>query len=144
MIRAWVEGRAEVSFPGGENLTQLWDRYQKGLHQVIQAYPDQTVLIAGHGGIFTSTLPNLCPGIHIRDLFKHENHNASLTEVDVEIQGINSSDIWSAGQTLITSRAQPPNSSPVPPIGVNFQKVVSGYFKVELDNVYIIYTISVL
>ncbi len=87
VIRAWVEGRAEVSFPGGENLTQLWDRYQKGLHQVIQAYPDQTVLIAGHGGIFTSTLPNLCPGIHIRDLFKHENHNASLTEVDVEIQG---------------------------------------------------------
>lgn len=87
VIHAWMEGRAEVSFPGGENRTQLWDRYQKGLRKVIQAHPDRTVLIAGHGGIFTSTLPTLCPGVHIRDLFKHENHNASLTEVDVEIQG---------------------------------------------------------
>lgn len=87
VIHAWVEGRGEVSFPGGENHNQLWDRYQKGLRKVIQSYPDQTVLIAGHGGIFTSTLPTLCPEVHILDLFKHENHNASLTEVDVEIQG---------------------------------------------------------
>ncbi len=87
VIHAWVEGRAEVSFPGGENYSQLWERYQSGLRRVLLAYPNQTVLVVGHGGIFTSTLPALCPGVKILDLFKHDNHNASLTEIDVELQG---------------------------------------------------------
>ena len=87
VIHAWVEGRVEVSFPGGENQIQIWARYQEGLHKAVLAYPDQTILIVGHGGIFTSTLPTLCPDVHILDLFKHENHNASLTEIDIEILG---------------------------------------------------------
>ena len=87
IIHAWVEGRSEVSFPGGENHRQLWERYQNGLRRALLAYPDQTVLIVGHGGLFTSTLPILCPDVKILDLFKHENHNASLTEIDVELQG---------------------------------------------------------
>jgi broad specificity phosphatase PhoE len=86
VIHAWVEGRAEVSFPGGENNRQLWARYESGLRKVIQAHPGQTLLIVGHGGIFTATLPQLCPDVAILDLFKTENHNASLTEIDVEMQ----------------------------------------------------------
>jgi len=87
VIHAWVQGHREVSFPDGENQRQLWTRYQAGLRRAILAYPDQTLLIVGHGGIFTATLPTLCPEIHILDLFKHENHNASLTEIDLELQG---------------------------------------------------------
>lgn len=86
VIHEWVIGHDEVPFPGGENHRQLWERYQAGLRRAILANPDQTVLIVGHGGIFTSTLPTLCPGVQILDLFKHENHNASLTELDVELQ----------------------------------------------------------
>lgn len=86
VIHAWVKGHREVSFPNGENHFELWDRYEEGLRKAILAYPDQTLLIVGHGGIFTSTLPNLCPKVHILDLFKHENHNASLTEIDLEWQ----------------------------------------------------------
>ncbi len=87
VIHAWVEGRSEVSFPDGENNRQLWARYESGLRKVILAYPDQTLLIVGHGGIFTATLPRLCPDVSILDLFKFENHNASLTEIDVEMTG---------------------------------------------------------
>lgn len=87
VIHAWVEGRSDVSFPGGENNNQLWARYEKGLRQIIQAHPGQNLLVVGHAGIFTSTLPRLCPDISILDLFKFENHNASLTEIDVEIKG---------------------------------------------------------
>ena len=87
VIHAWVKGQAEVPFPGGENNHQLWERYASGLRKVIQAHLDQTLLIVGHGGIFTATLPRLCPDISILDLFKIENHNASLTEIDVELKG---------------------------------------------------------
>ena len=85
VIRAWVEGHLDVHFPGGENNLELWSRYEKGLANAIQSYPNQTLLIVGHGGLFTSTLPTLCPDVRILDLFKIENHNASLTEIDVEL-----------------------------------------------------------
>jgi broad specificity phosphatase PhoE len=86
VIHAWVAGRAEVAFPGGENNCQLWARYENGLRKVILAHPGQTLLIVGHAGIFTATLPQLCPGVSILDLLKTENHNASLTEINVELK----------------------------------------------------------
>lgn len=85
VIRSWISGQLETAFPGGENNLQLWARYEQGLRRALQAYPDQTLLIVGHGGIFTATLPTLCPGVNAAKLFKIENHNASLSEIDLEI-----------------------------------------------------------
>jgi broad specificity phosphatase PhoE len=85
VIHAWVKGDLDVHFPGGENNLELWARYKQGLIDAILSHPDQTLLIAGHGGLFTSTLPRLCSEVNILDLLKIENHNASLTEIDVDL-----------------------------------------------------------
>ncbi len=84
VVRSWVEGHPETAFPGGENYHQLWDRYWRGMQRAMRSYPDQALLIVGHGGIFTLTLPDLCPGVNIIDLFHQESHNASITEIDLE------------------------------------------------------------
>lgn len=86
VVRAWVEGHPETAFPGGENYHQLWERYWQGLRIAVQSHPEQNMLIVGHGGIFTLTLPSLCPSVNIIDLFHNESQNASLTEIDLEVR----------------------------------------------------------
>jgi hypothetical protein len=45
------------------------------------------VLIAGHGGIFTFTLPDLCPDVCVNDLIQSENHNTSITRIKLTLVG---------------------------------------------------------
>lgn len=88
VIRAWVEGHPETAFPGGEDYPTLWTRYERGLRKAIQAHPGQELLIVAHGGNFTLTMPTLCPGVNILDLFRAESQNASLTTIElIEEQG---------------------------------------------------------
>lgn len=87
VVESWMRGEPDVSFPNGENYHQLWSRYQLGLFEAVRAHPDQNILIVGHGGIFTSTLPDLCPGVRMQDLLRSENHNASVTKIYLTIQG---------------------------------------------------------
>jgi 2,3-bisphosphoglycerate-dependent phosphoglycerate mutase len=84
VVRSWVEGHPEAAFPGGENYHQLWTRYWRGMRNAMLSYPNQTLLVVGHGGIFTLTLPDLCPGVDIINLFHNESQNASLTEINLE------------------------------------------------------------
>jgi broad specificity phosphatase PhoE len=84
VIQSWVKGHPEAAFPGGEDYHTLWMRYRRGLRKVIRSHPDQTLLIVGHGGIFTLTLPDLCPGVDINDLLQREIHNTSLTEINLK------------------------------------------------------------
>lgn len=86
VIDAWTTGYTETAFPNGEDYHQLWDRYQGGILEVCQSYPHQNILIVGHGGIFTMTLPLLCPEINLEDLMNTENHNTAITEVDVVLE----------------------------------------------------------
>ena len=86
IITAWFKGNRNASFPNGENYHQTWSRYQQGLFEAVQTHPDQRLLIVGHGGIFTFTLPDLCPVVDFQNLIKMDNHNASLTRIDVTIE----------------------------------------------------------
>ncbi len=81
VIGDWVNGASETSFPDGENYFNLWTRFHQGLQIVMERHPDQNILIVGHGGIFTMTMPDLCPGVDIQTLFKADIHNCALTEI---------------------------------------------------------------
>ena len=83
VVQAWVAGSSEIAFPGGENFIQLCARFRQGLLSVCRSYPTQKVLIVGHGAIFTFGLPCLCPEISLEEAIKPENHNASVSEIDV-------------------------------------------------------------
>lgn len=87
VVQAWAAGQHKLAFPGGENYQQLWVRYRQGLVDACRSFPNQNLLIVGHGGIFALTLPKLCPDVDFNDVLNLENHNASISEIHLAIQG---------------------------------------------------------
>lgn len=81
VISAWFEGHPERRFPGGENYYELQKRMQTGLAQVMDGLSDHNLIIVGHGGIFTFTIPHICPQVRPEDMRYIENHNCSITEI---------------------------------------------------------------
>jgi len=81
LIGDWFTGHPERHFPEGENYHELLARMLSGLTQVLQDQQDHNLIIVGHGGIFTFTLPHLCPQVTPEDLRYVENHNCSITEI---------------------------------------------------------------
>ncbi len=84
VIKDWISGKPETTFPDGENYHQLWQRFHRGLTEITARHTGEKILIVGHGGIFTLPLPDLCPETNIRDLFQAEAHNCALTEILVQ------------------------------------------------------------
>ena len=87
ILQQWADGQAEVSFPGGESYRQLCERVQRGFKEACSRFPNQNILIVGHGGIFTLVLPCLCPEISLHKILQVENHNASLSKIQVREEG---------------------------------------------------------
>lgn len=86
VIQAWFEGHTNRRFPGGENYYELLARMQAGLEQVLDGLQNHNLIIVGHGGIFTFTLPYICPQVGPEDLRYVENHNCSITEILIDSQ----------------------------------------------------------
>ena len=84
-LRAWVRGDYALAFPGGEDYYTLFARAMVGYRTVLASHPDQKVVIVAHGGIFTSTIKALCPESDLLALLKQENHNCSITEVQLAL-----------------------------------------------------------
>jgi 2,3-bisphosphoglycerate-dependent phosphoglycerate mutase len=87
VLRAWRHGELDTAFPGGENFWAVWRRVSDGYRQVVAAHPHAAVAIFAHGGVFATTIKALCPEVDLVELLRQENHNCSITEVDVELQG---------------------------------------------------------
>jgi broad specificity phosphatase PhoE len=77
----WFAGKVDTAFPGGENYITLWERMRAGLQRVLAHKAGQNMIIVGHGGIFTATLKDVCPGIDVEWLRQRPNHNGSITEI---------------------------------------------------------------
>ncbi len=86
VVQSWMAGDHDATFPNGENYHQLWARYQQGLIEVVQAHPNQNVVVVGHGGIFTFTLKDLCPNLNLTGITAGENHNAAITRINLTIK----------------------------------------------------------
>lgn len=80
----WAAGKDEVAFPAGENYRQLCERTLNGFLTACRHFPNQNILIVGHGGIFTAVLPRLCPGLALSALLQSKIDNASISEVLVK------------------------------------------------------------
>ena len=89
IVHAWFNGQNDESFPGGENYYQLLERFRDGLRLVTQGKEGKRIVIAGHGGMFTRTLRDICPGLDITPLLSRENHNCSITPLELTTEGEN-------------------------------------------------------
>ena len=84
VLRAWLKGQPDSTFPAGENHHSVNERMQIGLRHVLKHTPQQASIIVGHGGIFTASLAAFCPDLDVRSIIRAPNHNCSLTELAVE------------------------------------------------------------
>jgi broad specificity phosphatase PhoE len=78
---AWYGGRAEVAFPDGEDLRMVAARFLGCVGEIVAAHPGDSVIIVGHGGVYTACIALLCPEVDLPALLTRPNHNCSLTEI---------------------------------------------------------------
>ena len=87
ILRDWREGRHTSAFPDGENYTLLLARMRSGLHEISANKSNQNIIVVAHGGIITATIADLCPDVNVEQLLHTENHNCSITEIELSING---------------------------------------------------------
>jgi len=83
VMREWLGGNVDYRFPGGETRRTLVERLRRGLDLVTKAKNGKTILVVGHGGIFTHGVAQLCGIADQRAFFSKENHNCSVSELEV-------------------------------------------------------------
>jgi len=86
IIEGWFRGQVEKAFPNGDNYITICNRMRAGIEQIVAGKDGQSIIVVGHGGIFTVTLPDLCPKVDLHYL-RTENHNCSISEIEVEWNG---------------------------------------------------------
>lgn len=85
ITHAWYTGKASVAYPCGEDYVSLWERMERGLKKVIGDHTNCNFVIVGHGGIFTATLKEYCPGLEVGWLQNIEYYNCAITELELDI-----------------------------------------------------------
>lgn len=85
ITHAWYTGNASVAYPCGEDYVSLWERMERGLKQVIGDHSNCNFVIVGHGGIFTATLKEYCPGLEIGWLQNIEYYNCAVTVLELDL-----------------------------------------------------------
>jgi broad specificity phosphatase PhoE len=61
IVARWRAGEWEARFPQGESYREAYDRLAGFLAEVAQRYPEEDVAVVGHGGLYSTVLPRLCP-----------------------------------------------------------------------------------
>ena len=87
IIADWLGGKPETRFPNGEDYAMLWKRTQAAFERIVAGREGENIVVVGHGGMFSFTLHDLCPDVDLNTLRATENHNCSITEIQVESRG---------------------------------------------------------
>lgn len=86
VIQDWMDGDPGSRFPGGENWYEARDRMRLGIEYVMNGREQGVILIVGHGGLFTSTIHDLCPDVDFRRLWASPTHNCGISQVEMRRQ----------------------------------------------------------
>jgi broad specificity phosphatase PhoE len=85
IVDAWKHGNHHMAFPGGEDYITMLGRMKAGFKYLIENHPDQPVLVVGHGGSFSATIPSWCADAAKAD--GKQVDNCSITEIEMEKAG---------------------------------------------------------
>jgi len=83
VLDSWRNGNPGRYFPGGDNYYTARDRMRRGVEHVLANKHGCSVIIVGHGGLFTTSMLDLCPGVDLSTLMKIQNHNSSISELQM-------------------------------------------------------------
>jgi broad specificity phosphatase PhoE len=84
VIKDWMNGKPDTSFPGGENYFSARQRLRDGVETILNSHDGHRVIIVGHGGLFSTGLLDLCPTADPGFLWKKEVHNCSISEIAMQ------------------------------------------------------------
>lgn len=87
IVADWILGKHETGFPGGENYLLLRRRFYDALRLAVAGRDGENVILVGHGGMFSFTIHDLCPAMNPEVLYTVENHNCSISVVNLETTG---------------------------------------------------------
>ncbi len=87
VLRDWLHGHPERSFPNGENYLTLIDRIQRGLLKTVTGRDRHHIVIVAHGGTIAAAVHHLCPD----DIKKGQGYgpmgNCAITEIELTHSG---------------------------------------------------------
>lgn len=82
IIAAWIKGKLDTTFPGGENFLELTRRVRNGLLDATRGRSNQRIVVAAHGGCITAIVRSLCPDPN-GELTHGSMHNCAITEIEL-------------------------------------------------------------
>jgi broad specificity phosphatase PhoE len=85
VVKEWLAGNSDCSFPNGENRTMLLERFRRGIRKAVEGKDGKRIVIVGHGGIFTTGVADLCGIEDQRGFLSIESYNCSISELEVDI-----------------------------------------------------------
>ncbi len=86
ILQAWIAGRHETRFPGGEDYTMLLARMRSGLEQITRDKMGRNIVVVCHTGIFTSTIRAICPEMNPELIKRVRNRNCAITEIELSTE----------------------------------------------------------
>jgi broad specificity phosphatase PhoE len=86
ILKDWYTGKPETAFPGGEDYFALRQRARQGFRQVVEGKSGRNIVIVGHGGIFSTSLLDLCRNFSPTDLRDTEYANCAISEIELALQ----------------------------------------------------------
>jgi broad specificity phosphatase PhoE len=101
VYHAWLAGRTDVAFAGGESLPVLLDRFAEAMRHVAQGTPHGRAVVVGHGGILRVAIANLFAATP--EIMAIERiGNCSITEIELDV----ADDGRVGGQVIGCARAE--------------------------------------
>jgi probable phosphoglycerate mutase len=61
IVARWITGDWTARFPGGESYREAFDRLEGLLLEIVGLHREDDVAVIGHGGLFSTVLPRVCP-----------------------------------------------------------------------------------
>jgi broad specificity phosphatase PhoE len=84
VIKDWMTGKPNTSFPGGEDYFTARQRLRQGVETILKNSVGRRIVIVGHGGLFSTGLLDLCPTTDPSILWRKEVHNCSISEIAMQ------------------------------------------------------------
>jgi broad specificity phosphatase PhoE len=81
IVNDWFESRHDSMFDGGEDYWALLARMRQGLHRIVERKSDRTIVVVGHGGLFTFTIKDICQNVDLQTIRHRVSPNCSIAEI---------------------------------------------------------------
>ena len=84
---AWLEGKLDPGYPGGENGHTVITRFAQALEGIADSHRGETVLVFTHSGMMSLVIPRIALNVRNDPAVQRVPHNCAPVEVEVDADG---------------------------------------------------------